>query len=775
MFGTSSVRFLPFILSLLVPELALSQQSLTKEQTSRLAGAGRVYGYIKYFHPFLQYKDINWDSAFAANVEGIIKATNRNEYAAVMQRLLASLDDDLSTVTILPRSDSAYRVIAATHVVRDSILYISMNDAPVYAYGNPEDTYDRVQLALQNTGKVRGIIFDMRTPVNSPYIPEMPIGWTLDWITSYFKGDYLKPSRRNMGYVGLDWEAFFKVSRLYPAHGDAIKEVPLVFIVANEDQLPLLATVLQQQGKAAIVVEEGKQLVPGRSVRFDIGDSIIVKVRSDEVVTRDGFLLDVQPNATYSRNEPVAAALATAKNLLLAGFQKTTSPARYAPMPVERRSNYTDQGSYPSTGYRMLAAAKIFSTVKYFFAAKDLMDNDWDTAYRQTIAKFIEAGDSLQYRKAVAELYANIDDSHGFISRTSDGFSLRLNPVIQGRGNFIPPVLTRVIENRLVVTDIYDDSISRSIGIAKGDVILSVDGRNAMQLVDEARKYQSASTPASRNFYVSSFVLFGQQGQLHKLTIADAHGMIRDVSMPTFREFDGDFYSNDYVYRMFSQHPDTKVKMLAKDIGYANLTNRLTDADNDSIVRVLKNTKAIIFDMRGHPHGVVISVFRDIAASNAKTPGQRKILALAPTSENLLPDPLRSDEDIRITTVRDDSSHKGRWVYNGKTVVLTNESAQSAAEDIVAYLKDRGATIIGSPTAGALSAMANFEIPGNLTLWQSNLLLWPSNQISLLPSGKSFQRYGVQPDILVRPTIKGLQSGKDEVLERAIKFLRTGK
>jgi hypothetical protein len=34
---------------------------------------------------------------------------------------------------------------------------------------------------------------------------------------------------------------------------------------------------------------------------------------------------------------------------------------------------------------------------------------------------------------------------------------------------------------------------------------------------------------------------------------------------------------------------------------------------------------------------------------------------------------------------------------------------------------------------------------------------------------------GLQPDILVRPTIKGIQAGKDEVLERAVKFIQTGK
>lgn len=755
------------ILFFLFPQVSSSQQSLTKEQINRLADAGKVYGYIKYFHPFLQYKDINWDSAFAANVDGIIAATNRNQYAAVMQRLLFALNDNVTGATIISKRDSAYQARPTTYEVRDSILYISMNDAPSYDYGNPENAYDRLQAALQNIGRVKGIIFDMRRPPNSTYNSDAPSGQVVGWSTAFFKGDLLMPSRRSMGYLGLNWQAYFKQSSLQPVHGDAKKEVPLIFIVANEGQLPLLATVLQQQGKAAILQQEGKELLPGNSATFYISDSVLVKARTDEAVNQSGFLLTVRPNATYSPSEQPSAAIETAEKLLLNGFRDTPKPAQYAPMPITRRANYVNQGNYPSTGYRMLAAATIFSTIEYFFAGKYLMDNNWEASYKAAIARFVEARDSLEYMRAVAQLYSNIDDSHGFITRTPDGFSLRLNPIIQGRGNFVPPVVTRVIENRVVVRGIYNDSVCKAIGIEKGDVILSIDGRDAIQLVEDARKYQNASTKASQTFYVSSFLLFGKEGQTHRLTIADRRERTKQVSMPTLREFNGDFFSDDYVYRMFSQHPGATVKMLTKDIGYADLSGRLKDADNDSIVRILKNTNAVILDMRGYPHGGGINPFSNVFGE-AKTVGERRAVHLAPSSENVTNDPLVTNEDARTTTFRGESRAYAGWVYRGKTVVLTDETAQSWAENVVQALKDRGATIIGSPTAGAMTGTTNFDIPGNLTLWLSEADL-------LLPNGKSLQRSGVQPDISVRPSIKGLQAGKDEVLERAVKFLQTGR
>ena len=753
------------VLLLLLPRVSFSQETLTQEQINRLADAGKVYGYVKYFHPFLQYRDINWDSAFAANVDGIIRARNRDEYAAVMQRLLSSLNDNLTTVTIAPKRDSAYRVRVSTFAIKDSVLYVIMNDAPS-TYGDPENTFDRMEGVLQKTSGVKAIIFDMRQPLNSAY--SWPVGRLLDGSRSYFNGDLFTPSHRSVGYVGLDYEAYMKQSTLQQVHGDAKKQVPLIFIVSNEEQLPLLATTLQQRGQAAIIQESGKELLPGNSASFYISDSLLIKARTDEVVNADGFLSTVRPNATYSATEPPSAAIETAKKMLLSGLQEGIKPSQRAPMPITRRSSYANEGNYPSIGYRMLAAAKIFAVIDYFFADKYLMDRNWEASYKATISRFIGARDSLEYMRAVAQLYSNIDDSHGFITRTADGFSLRLNPIIQGRGSFVPPVITRVIENRVVVTGIYNDSVSKAIGIEKGDVILSIDGKDALQLVDEARKYQTASTKDSRTFYVGSFVLFGNKGQTHALRVADAHGRTKQVSMPTLTEFSGDFFLDDYVYRMFSQHPGATVKMLTKEIGYADLSSRLKDSDNDSIVRILKHTKAIIFDMRGYPHGAGINPFMAVFGNRVKTAPERRAVFLAPSAQNVTGDPLVTNQDTRTTTFHNGDSPYAGWVYRGKTVVLTDESAQSWAENVVLTLKDRGATIIGSPTAGAMTGTANFDIPGNITLWLSGADL-------LLPNGKSLQRSGAQPDIPVRPSIRGLQAGRDEVLERAVKSLQTGR
>lgn len=40
------------------------------------------------------------------------------------------------------------------------------------------------------------------------------------------------------------------------------------------------------------------------------------------------------------------------------------------------------------------------------------------------------------------------------------------------------------------------------------------------------------------------------------------------------------------------------------------------------------------------------------------------------------------------------------------------------------------------------------------------------------PDGRETQRIGIVPDIEVKPTVQGIKDGKDEVLERAIEFIK---
>jgi C-terminal processing protease CtpA/Prc len=77
-------------------------------------------------------------------------------------------------------------------------------------------------------------------------------------------------------------------------------------------------------------------------------------------------------------------------------------------------------------------------------------------------------------------------------------------------------------------------------------------------------------------------------------------------------------------------------------------------------------------------------------------------------------------------------------------------------------------TFIGSPTHGANGDITAMRLPGGLRMW------FTGQEVRWV-DGRQLQKVGVQPTITVRPTLRGVRAGKDEVLERALVFVKTGK
>jgi len=108
--------------------------------------------------------------------------------------------------------------------------------------------------------------------------------------------------------------------------------------------------------------------------------------------------------------------------------------------------------------------------------------------------------------------------------------------------------------------------------------------------------------------------------------------------------------------------------------------------------------------------------------------------------------------------------------YKGRIIILANEITQSQAEYSCMVLQAayKKVTIIGSQTAGADGDVTGISIPGGIeTAFSGHGVHYPD--------GRPTQGIGIVPDIKISPTINGIKQGRDEVLERAIEFAKTGK
>lgn len=101
--------------------------------------------------------------------------------------------------------------------------------------------------------------------------------------------------------------------------------------------------------------------------------------------------------------------------------------------------------------------------------------------------------------------------------------------------------------------------------------------------------------------------------------------------------------------------------------------------------------------------------------------------------------------------------------------MLVGERTQSQAEHTGLFFEAaNGTEFIGSPIAGANGDVTSFNIPGGISLTFSGHDVHHAD-------GRQLQQVGLQPKISVRPMINGIRAGKDEVLDRAIQYLNTGK
>jgi C-terminal processing protease CtpA/Prc len=82
----------------------------------------------------------------------------------------------------------------------------------------------------------------------------------------------------------------------------------------------------------------------------------------------------------------------------------------------------------------------------------------------------------------------------------------------------------------------------------------------------------------------------------------------------------------------------------------------------------------------------------------------------------------------------------------------------------MAFQSAPNVTVIGSTTAAADGNVSPIYLPGNLFTYISGIGVY-------YPDGTETQRSGVKIDVPVKPTIRGIKEGRDELLEKAIAII----
>lgn len=746
----------------------LSAQNTSSKQLKYLYDAGRLWGNVKYFHPYLQYKPINWDSSFIAAVPQVLNCRSAKEYATVLQNMLSVLNDDATYASIKNNRDTSMHFTNTEKgkvYIQDSILIMRLNDKAVADDYN--ETVEVTSKASNLLDSVKAAVFDLRQTEGDNRLADLD-EMNFEFLTGTYAYQGLTkmlcapaqplPAERFVTHQGFKpegtggadyaYQPFFKMSYSNIVNGVRKKPLKIVFLLNKNVAVPGVALALQKKGSAIILSQdEHIESCAVSSINYTI-DSVEINLRKSELVDEDGLLKVYEdslltPQTDYNIN--LQKAIAIAAGPFDHSKRNNSSKIKYT---GEWKADTYNTNRYPDLGNRVLAAAKMYSVIHFFNPDKDLFDNNWDSVFLKYLPQFVTAKDSVEYMRAVAGMYSNMQDSHGFaMSAVRYAWD-----TLFGTGSPASIRVTRV-ENKSVVSLIVNDSTAKKEGFELGDVVLSVNGRSPDDIIKEAGQYFPTSNRETKYRDINNMLLRGDDSTTADVLIQKPDGKQKHITALRSTKFYG-----QHGYAPFYRNKLPVCKILQDNIGYIDMV-QLRFNNVDSVMNMLRNTKAIIFDDRSYPPDAAQQLFN--------------YLPLPASIKDSLSGPV-VDADVILNEYRDYSyetvrsykripSKKGhKWTYNGKLVVLFNEWTQSQAEGTASSLIDRGAIGIGTHTAGANGDITNFNLPGNVTLAFSG-------------HRASMQRTGIIPHIKAEPTIKGVRAGKDEVLERAVSYLQKGK
>jgi C-terminal processing protease CtpA/Prc len=753
-----------FILLLFVLTTNMSAQTEQK-RIERLAGLARIWGAVKFYHPFLAYQKIDWDKALVETIPKVNAARSPQDYAAAINSMFAVLGDKATRAELItdekrvaPKENKQTEPV---RMVGDVLVLDIAAITRVLASDPSAGAKFFVEIQTRSVG-AKGVIFDCRKEAN---LSESDAD-----LSGFFFDDFLRRSLSGVLAKNIALASYrYRLHNGYaPQTGQTsggygsslVTDAPQSLTGTGKTNVPFGLIINAgtpdfsdvfgglQASDAGLIIQDGDSPPDFGANTAEIVnvDGVRIKMRTSELVKPDGnigFEADQTVNQSGMKDLALDFTISALKENRPKMANNNSVP-KNPPLLSLKDETYPEM-EFPSSEYRLLALFRFWNVIDNFYPYKNLINDTWKDVLPRYIPKFEADKTAVDYQTTVSEMVAELHDSHGVLRGTK-----ALN---ESLGNFTVPFVVRYINDRAVVFYLADDKLP----VQRGDVVTAIDGEpEAKRRAFMARLF-AASTPQKVNMSAAANLFRGAKDSTVKLTVEDVNGKTRTVevkrtepqSSPNLRKA---FFRTTPVFQV-----------LPEGFGYVDL-GRLSIDEVDEMFTKIKDTKGVIFDMRGYPNGTAWSVAPRLT-DKINVPAalfSRPIVSARSISKG------DYTAGANYTFVQPLPERVGD-VYRGRVVVLIDEWAISQAEHTCMFLESAtNVTFIGMPTAGADGDVTNLVLPGGL---QINF----SGHDVRHADGRQLQRIGIVPTIRISPTAKGIAANRDELLERGVRFLQTGK
>lgn len=356
---------------------------------------------------------------------------------------------------------------------------------------------------------------------------------------------------------------------------------------------------------------------------------------------------------------------------------------------------------------------------------------DWDNDLRIALQACYEDKTADDFENTLKTLTAKLRDGHVYV----------VNPVSSRNKAFLP-VNWEWIENNLTITQV----LSADLPLQPGNVITSINGIPTGEYIKQAAKAVSAGSPNALMRVTLTTMIIGPKDSALQLTVAASGQNARQVNVPFTMEARQHYMAINQNNSAYRQIDRGTIYLNISQMPWTKIKTKLPE---------LSDAKVVIIDLRGYPKG---ENGTQIVSHLLKQPDTDKWMHL---QQITLPDHENIGWRGLGWNLKPARPHIG-----GKVFFLTNGDAISYAESVMGYIKDlKLATIIGEPTAGANGDVNRVTLPGGYTFSFTGLKVTNHN-------GSQHFMKGIQPDVPMQRTAKGILNNEDELLAKAIELSR---
>ena len=262
-----------------------------------------------------------------------------------------------------------------------------------------------------------------------------------------------------------------------------------------------------------------------------------------------------------------------------------------------------DSIGFPNVKYRLLFLSRFWNIINYFAPYKYLT-TDWDGILEKSIPKIISSSDTLSYYTTLQGLSRSLNDGHSQLAINGQMLSDLFF------GNYTPPFYCEILNRQVIIRNVGNDSIAKSLDIKKGDIISKIDGKDMTKIIASKKMYISSSNEADANHQLSRFILDGKTPK----AILEIKREDKKIKTP--------------ITRISTQNRDwgAFINYTYNDVGYKKINDsilliyamQIWNGNIDTIKHLIKQSKAVIFDVRNYPQNDAFFSIADPFLSNLR-------------------------------------------------------------------------------------------------------------------------------------------------------------